>query len=537
MPTAVTYPGVYIEEVPSGVRTIVGVPTSITAFVGFARRGPVDDPSRIQSWGDYDRRFGGLSQTSTLSYAVQQFFANGGADAIVVRVVHREGAGAASTATLTLGAGNKRLVLAAASPGEWANGLRVRIEGGDDVREAEPGENADQLFNLRVHDPASGTREDFLNLNVASSDEVIAVAEQSQLIRVTALGIGTSTAVTRRPPDPHGPADPGVDPLDPPEGVTGTFTAFTANGDDGADGTQAADDLIGSDADKEGIYALRDADIFNMLCIPPVTRDGTLDVTAIIGPAAKLCAEERAFLIVDPPDDWDDVAEARDNVDDYAIANRRNAAIYFPRINGPDPLAPGTTGTFPPCGAVAGLIARTDGERGVWKAPAGQDATLAGVSALSVALTDGENGQLNPLGINCLRTFEGVGHVVWGARTLDGADRNASEWKYVPIRRLALYIEESLYRGTRWAVFEPNDEPLWSQLRLNIGSFMHDLFRQGAFQGASPREAYFVKCDKETTTQSDRDKGIVNVLVGFAPLKPAEFVVLKISQIAGEREV
>jgi hypothetical protein len=182
---------------------------------------------------------------------------------------------------------------------------------------------------------------------------------------------------------------------------------------------------------------------------------------------------------------------------------------------------------------VAGVFARTDATRGVWKAPAGQDAGLIGVPQLSVPLTDDENGELNPLGINCLRAFPVIGRVVWGARTLDGADRLASEWKYVPVRRVALFIEESLYRGTKWVVFEPNDEPLWAQIRLNVGAFMSDLFRQGAFQG-DRRSAYFVKCDKDTTTQNDIDKGIVNILVGFAPLKPAEFVVIKIQQIAGQ---
>jgi phage tail sheath protein FI len=192
---------------------------------------------------------------------------------------------------------------------------------------------------------------------------------------------------------------------------------------------------------------------------------------------------------------------------------------------------------FVPSGAVAGIFARTDAQRGVWKAPAGQDASFVGVSQLSVPLTDDENGELNPLGVNCLRAFPIIGRVVWGARTLQGADQLASEWKYTPVRRTALFIEESLYRGTKWVVFEPNDEPLWAQIRLNVGAFMHNLFRQGAFQGSSPRDAYFVKCDKETTTQNDIDLGIVNILVGFAPLKPAEFVVIQIQQMAGQIQV
>ena len=191
-------------------------------------------------------------------------------------------------------------------------------------------------------------------------------------------------------------------------------------------------------------------------------------------------------------------------------------------------------GDFAPCGAVAGVFARTDAQRGVWKAPAGLDATLTGVPELRVPLTDAEIGQLNPLGVNCLRALPVVGRVVWGARTLRGADRLASEWKYIPVRRLTLFVEESLYRGTQWVVFEPNDEPLWAQIRLNVGAFMQNLFRQGAFQGRTPQQAYLVKCDEETTTQNDIDRGIVNILVGFAPLKPAEFVLLKIQQLAGQ---
>ncbi|MCK6531315.1 phage tail sheath family protein, partial [Myxococcota bacterium] len=169
-------------------------------------------------------------------------------------------------------------------------------------------------------------------------------------------------------------------------------------------------------------------------------------------------------------------------------------------------------------------------------APAGIEAQLSGVAELGVPLTDAENGDLNPLGVNCLRAFPTIGRVVWGARTWAGADALASQWKYIPVRRLALYIEETLYRGTQWVVFEPNDTPLWAQIRLNIGAFMHGLFRQGAFQGRTPRDAYFVKCDRETTTQNDINLGIVNIVVGFAPLKPAEFVIIKIQQMTGEIE-
>jgi phage tail sheath protein FI len=215
----------------------------------------------------------------------------------------------------------------------------------------------------------------------------------------------------------------------------------------------------------------------------------------------------------------------------------KNAAIFFPRLRQRDPERDNQWDDFAPCGAVAGVFARTDTQRGVWKAPAGLEATLAGVPQLSLSLTDPENGELNPLGINCLRTMPPAGRVIWGSRTLQGDDRLASEWKYIPVRRTALFMEESLYRGTQWVVFEPNDEPLWAQIRLNVGAFMHNLFRQGAFQGQTPREAYLVRCDRETTTQNDINRGIVNIVVGFAPLKPAEFVIIKIQQLAGQIEV
>jgi hypothetical protein len=249
------------------------------------------------------------------------------------------------------------------------------------------------------------------------------------------------------------------------------------------------------------------------------------------------------MLIVDPAEAWTanqstaiSTALAGINTlrgvigNDFAI----NAMAYFPRLTQPDPLSENRLADFAPSGAVAGIMARTDVQRGVWKAPAGLEASFSGVQGFTYTMTDGQNGILNPDGLNCLRSFPVTGHLVWGARTLAGADVLASEWKYIPVRRLALYIEESLFRGTQWVVFEPNDEPLWAQIRLNIGSFMQDLFRQGAFQGASPKDAYFVKCDRETTTQSDINRGVVNILVGFAPLKPAEFVVIQLQQMAGQ---
>jgi phage tail sheath protein FI len=217
---------------------------------------------------------------------------------------------------------------------------------------------------------------------------------------------------------------------------------------------------------------------------------------------------------------------------DTAMVNAAstNAAFYFPWVHAQNPLRGNRLEAFPPSGFVAGLFARTDANRGVWKAPAGIEASLVGVKGLKEELSDYENGMLNPRAINCIRHFPMYGIVVWGARTIYGDDSRGSEWKYIPVRRLALFIEESLYRGTEWVVFEPNDEPLWSQIRRSVGAFMHNLFRKGAFQGNTPGEAYLVKCDNETTTQHDINQGTVNIVVGFAPLKPAEFVIIKIQQ-------
>jgi Bacteriophage tail sheath protein len=285
-------------------------------------------------------------------------------------------------------------------------------------------------------------------------------------------------------------------------------------------------------ADYDAAYVAIDhqVDLFNLMILPPDHAPGATPVEQLYANASIFCQQRRAFLIMDPPDPWTTVQKATGGVGTFRIGSVKDySAVYFPRLTINEG---GLSITVGPGGAVAGIYARTDANRGVWKAPAGTEADFRGVAGVDLNLTDGESGQLNPLGINGVRVMpEGV--LSWGARTNDGADMFASEYKYIPIRRLALYIEESLYRGLKWVVFEPNDSPLWAQIRLNVGSFMQNLFRQGAFQGATPQDAYFVKCDAETTTQNDRDLGIVNIWVGFAPLKPAEFVVLYIQQIAG----
>jgi uncharacterized protein len=314
----------------------------------------------------------------------------------------------------------------------------------------------------------------------------------------------------------------------------GTHALIVRAGSDAAIGDADVSDPA-LQPEQRGLWALEQAEIFNLLCIPPFAPGTGGDIGAQTRrAAADYCAARRAFFIVDPLASWatpDDIINGPDGLESatWGLPRTRNAAVYFPRLRVADPRRAGGVIECAPGGAVAGLYARTDA-RGVWKAPAGREATLAGVSALAVSLTDMEQARLNPRAVNVLRTFPDMGQVVWGARTLEGTDATGSEWKYVPVRRLALFLEESIARDTRWAVFEPNDERLWSGLRQQVGTFLHQLFRGGAFQGTTERQAYLVKCDAGTTSQRDIDEGVVNILVGFAPLKPAEFNVISIRQ-------
>jgi phage tail sheath protein FI len=662
MPVRPTFPGVYIEEVPSGVRTIVGVATSVAAFIDYFARGPMNRAIQIFSFADFEREFGGLDALSEASYAIQQFFLNGGTEAYVIRVGHSFATASidlvdnSSLPSLRITAGRLLRGVSVEDPGTWGNFVRLDV----DYDTTDP----QTLFNLTVSEvSSSGTQpvlrtETFRNLTMATSvpnSAVDIVNEGSRMVQVPVppnpLGSGrpsqtgtvsnsldsgrisgiasgsmfnaqltgdlprlvTLGSLPAVPPstlpdvifrnvrgpleaalraaNPNDPRytnatvqligrDPDArfrvlagragDPNTPGSAFTPSLTiTFTeAGGNTAADlglfgagvlvnvqqyslgGTAAgfqanpvvgdngdlpvANDIIGVRATKTGLFALEDVDIFNILCIPRAAELLAPEPFNVYSAAEVYCLERRAFLIVDIPSNIDTVQEMKDFLDGNSGLRNRNAAIYFPRLRIADPLNQFRLRDFAASGTVAGLYARTDNDRGVWKAPAGIDTTLRNVNELRYVLTDPENGTLNPLGINCLRTFPIIGTISWGARTLDGADVQASEWKYLPVRRFALFLEESLYRGTKFAVFEPNDEPLWAQIRLNLGAFMQTLFRQGAFQGQTPREAYFVKCDKETTTQNDINQGIVNILVGFAPLKPAEFVIIKISQIAGQ---
>ena len=519
MAVAVSYPGVYVEEIPSGVRTITGVATSITTFIGWADQGPINYAGLVLSWSDFQRIYGGLDARSPyLGYAVAQFFMNGGTQAYIVRLAYTGAAGPglkpAASASLTQGGlkftagtvGPDGLVANAANPGVWAQnyGIAIKNQAGGTNR-----------FRVQVvynppGAPSETVVESFENLSITAPDPqgryVADVLNKQSSYVTVAVAPGTTTP----PPDTALPS-PKL------QGTADDDGTVLLPSTDSSTGGQFETQVSATEAILDQI------DLFNLLCVP-----GEI-VTATITDLEQYCEDRRAFLIADSDPGITDISKLTG-----PPGSGKNAAFYFPWVQAPDALNQNRPSYFPPCGFVAGIYARTDGTRGVWKAPAGTEATLAGASGIAVQLNDKQNGVLNPLAVNCIRNFNIYGIVLWGARTTQGNDEAGSEWKYIPVRRTALFIEESLFRALKWVVFEPNDEPLWAEIRLNVGAFMQNLFRQGAFQGQTPADAYFVKCDKETTTQNDINLGIVNIVVGFAPLKPAEFVVIQIQQMAGQ---
>ncbi len=486
---------------PAAERTISGVPTSVTAFVGRALRGPIDEPVGVTSSVDFERIFGGLWPGSHLGYSVRDFFRLGGSAATIVRV-HQQAPD--DIASIVLGAAATQLTLEAASPGAWGSQLSAVID--DDA--VNP--NDSTLFNLTVVDDATHKVEIYREVSIApgSRRRVDAIVEQqSALVRIPGTLPSALGSLPQRVVATNGN-----------DGIALSAISYTTGANLSADG--------------RGLYALDRADPINLIVIPPYTGRGDVE-DQVIADTIEYATRRGAIVIMDPPSAWTSPAEAIDGAAAPSIPVSSHAALYYPRIRQPDPIRDDELVTFAPSGAVAGVIARTDILRGVWKAPAGVAASLDDVVELSVQLTADDIGELSRLGVNCLNAIPGAGHVVWGSRTREGAEQLDSEWKYLQVRRTALFIESSLQRGTRWAASEPNDDETRSQIRRSVEAFMDSMFRQGAFAGATPEEAYFVKCGAETTSQQDMVDGIVNITVGFAPLKPAEFVVLKVRQKAG----
>lgn len=602
----VSTPGLYIREVATPPTGIAAIPTAVTAFVGRTMSGPVDTPSMVTSMADFQRMFGGLWIKSPMTYAVQDFFNNGGAQALIVRVfgwptdkdnapswiradtsdpadLKKSFQGIATIAvnstpltdvpdstpppvgpppptTPLPPASEGVLVLQAASPGAWGNYLKVRFDSQNITTETlnalgfKPGE----LFNMTVtYNPpwGNGQTERFTNVSVRAD------AGERRIDRVL-----ENASMLVAYPWPRAPAPaPNSDDMakvvaehdkhakDADWQITNLPTG--TGGSDGVFLTQAhyytSPELM---AAQRGLYALDKADIFNVLCIPRDQwgRDNDVDCAGIL----QYCVRKRAFWILDPkasPSSWDTTilgGQPPDNLITEYIGGAlttaaRNAAVFYPDVYVTDPTT-GRRMTNPdkgfdqnvgPCGFVAGVFARTDATRGVWKAPAGlTDGALAGVQEPVVLLDNDKNGAANLVGINCLRSFNGVGTVVWGSRTLYGAESLQDEYKYIPVRRLTMYIEESLYRGLQWAVFEPNAEALWSAIRASVTMFLNGLMLQGAFQGSTQKDSFFVQCDATTNSPDDINKGICNVVVGIAPVKPAEFIVLYIQQMTAESQ-
>ncbi len=531
---ALLHPGVYVMEIPSGARSIEGVPTSTTIFVGETERGPLE-PTKIKGRSEYERLFGGYfrrvgvddESKLLMPYMLDGFFANGGSSAYILRAM--SDLDNADKASRKLGAGDPGdpTVVEAAYPGAWGNDLRVVV--------VESGDGDDTRWRFIVYySPPGGSLErvevwDKLSLDPDDENYVADVLRRSLYIRWPAEGTPNQIeAITGHLDNPGGTT------LDDADDWVGSHSATVAL--TGGIGGNGPDPETATDFETDHLPRLEGVDDAALLVAAAEGMLGGADYKATTDVFLAYVNARRPkqdlFFVGDLPrlmENSVSTAVTSAVTSKSEMNNNTNfAAIYWPHIDVGDPVGPGADPTIviPPSGHVAGLFARIDGRRGVWKAPAGTEATLAGIRKLDQKLLDGHSDDLNPKGINALRLIPGAGSVVWGARTMIPS----SEWRYVPVRRTAIFLRMSIYNGIQWAVFEPNDEPLWDSLRTSIGDFMETQFRNGAFAGSSSKEAYFVKCDAETTPESDQAAGVVNVLVGFAPLRPAEFVVVKLSQ-------
>jgi uncharacterized protein len=568
-PPLIYGPGIYTQEVPSGTQTIVGVSTSVTAFVGRFASGPLGVPFAVSDYPTAVAMFGGIVPDSPVTYALRDFFLNGGTQALIVRL-YGAGASASSTASgssssvsggsstsssskssrasssssavssssaagSSTSGGSSTSSASSSSSGAGptaATGTAVATAGGVSFAASSPGKWGNNLAVTIVQsNPQAAARYAPLGLAPADCFDVQVVytpnpALPKQVVTETIPGV-SSVPGTRQIDLMLAQNSKYVRALALPAAITAAASTALAGGGDSPYLTPA--DYTDTVAGFASV--LKKARIVNILVMPPDTFVSDLDPT-VIEAAATFCQQNLAFFIAEPPSNWTSlgnqgaassiqVTDLSENMPDSSDF----AATYFP-----PPVMPGQPAPYPVSGIAAGIYSYTDATRGVWKAPAGLSALIGGASGLSIGLSGTDRQALNSQGINALRDVQDVGTVMWGARTLNGADVIGSDYKYVPIRRLTSYIEASLTNGIQWAMFEPNDETLWSRLRLSIGSFMNGLFRQGAFSGTSAKDAYFVNCDATTTTPTDQAAGVVNVVVGFAPVMPAEFIILYIQQ-------
>jgi uncharacterized protein len=512
MPTYLT-PGVYVEEVPSTSKPIEGVGTSIAAFVGLAPGGPVNTPMRISNWTQFAKLFGDPNEPDNgpfmegayLAHSVYGFFQNGGGLCWVVRVGAGDSNGSRPVAALPAAADKSIEAFKAEALPEVDGSVRVEIS-----EEPSAGEGAEPTYRLVV-DAGTGGREEYdgLTLKKGRSNIATKVNAASKFIKITeAAGL----------PDAR-PA-------------TGTYTLSTPPA---APEKLDASDFEGDVARRKGMGGLAAVDEVTMVCMPDAMTLGTDgDDVALRDLQGKMIAHcegagDRMAILDAPPNMLpQEILEWRMNTAGY---DSKFATLYYPWIEVMDPIS-NQPMLVPPSGHVAGVWCRTDANRGVHKAPANE--VVMGVNGLGFQVTQGEQGGLNKVGINCIRSFPGRGIRIWGARTLS----SDPEWRYINVRRLFNYIAESIMEGTQWSVFEPNDERLWMQLRIAASNFLTRTWREGALFGATPEQAFFVKCDAETNPPEVIEAGQVICEIGIAPVKPAEFVVFRLSQYsAGASEV
>ncbi|QLJ01736.1 phage tail sheath family protein [Streptomyces sp. NEAU-sy36] len=509
MPTYLT-PGVYVEEVQSGARPIEGVGTAVAAFVGFAQTGPFHEPTLVTNWDQYTQLFGGFAEGAYLPHAVYGYFANGGGAAYVVRV---GGSGRDSSAPA---AGVPRQgqapepvalggFLIAARPG--VTGVSVEVA---DPEGENPPEDRFRLL-VRRGDQVAETYDVSTRKNVKGY--VVGQVRASKLIEVTEQRDAAQTrpaaqtvAVPDAPAAPAAPASGEVSRLDPAEyvGDAGARTGFG--------GLEAIDEItMVAVPDLMGAYQRGDID-----------AEGVRTVQLAVISHCEQMGDRVAVLDAPPGLTAQQVRTWRN---DEAGYDSRYATLYYPWVRVFDP-ASGRNTTVPPSGHIAGVWARSDAERGVHKAPANE--VIRGAVDLELRLSKGEQDLLNPIGVNCVRAFPGRGIRIWGARTLS----SDPAWRYLNVRRLFNYLEESILLGTQWVVFEPNDDRLWSSIRRNVTAFLTEEWRRGALFGRTAEEAFYVKCDRDNNPQESIDQGRVVCEIGVAPVKPAEFVVFRLAQFS-----
>jgi phage tail sheath protein FI len=538
------HPGVYVREIPGGTRAIEGVPTSTTIFVGETERGPLT-PTRIIGRSQYERIFGGYRRHLTggesgrvlMPYALDGFFGNGGTQAYVLRAIDTpQPPPEEEDITAFRADGGGAEFVEAASPGAWGNNVSVTAVASTDG-------DADRfrlaVFYVRPGAPAGDPAEFVENwdrLSDQPNDEnyVIDALRRSQYIRWrtdTAASIPTLDNNATQPTEAQLLADAvaltdgvGGDTADGDPDYAALLDTALAEIDDAALLVCAGTQLL-----PEGGLSAEDFVNLENAFVDYVNVRPRRDLF-FVGDLPRLTPGSSELVAGDPVQGAVNVANGAGIAN--ALGGTNFNAAYWPHVEVRDPVGEGRNPTLviPPAGHIAGLYARIDGRRGVWKAPAGTEARLQGVLALDFEVLDIHQDLLNPRGVNALRRIPSAGLVSWGARTREPT----SEWRYVPVRRTAIFLRGSIYFGIQWAVFEPNDARLWQSLRNTIGAFMETQFRNGAFAGATSREAYFVKVDAETTTPDDQAAGVVNILVGFAPLRPAEFVVVSLQQMAGQ---